>query len=251
MAPGKEPPELTMTEAQRRIDAIAPMLLWDVRRLLDTRSVMDAANRMVIARGLVVGPRAEPYNVIQQRLAMMLAVDLARVFDVSAGKRLDSQDKASIPILAHHLRRADVRASLEERARSWVAWLADENAETCAASIDDALSDYDRLMSSDEGRKALERLRELRTQRLAHSLIDTDPARPFYSDLFMLADFARSFVTRTTSAIMGNSDDLSDREGYLTRSAEAFWAAALDASLLPTSAATPGSGPPDSVTVTP
>lgn len=235
----KQPREVTVIEAQRRIDAIAPMLLWDVRRLRDTRSVMDAANRTVIARGLVVGARAEPYNVIQQRLAMMLAVDLARVFDVSAGKHLDSQDKASIPVLAHHLRRADIRASLEERARNWIAWLADENAETCVECIDHALSDYDRLVSSDEGRTALERVRELRTQRLAHNLFDKDPARPFYSELFMLADFARSFVARTTLAIMGHADDLSDREQHLSRSAEAFWAAALDGSWLPSSAASP------------
>jgi hypothetical protein len=215
------------------------MLLWDVRRLLDTRSVMDAANRLVIGRGFVFGALAEPYNVIQNRLAMMLAVDLARVFDVSAGKHLDAQDKASIPVLAHHLRREDVRASLLDRAREWVPWLADENADTCAASINEALNDFDRLLASDVGRAALERLRELRTQRLAHSLIDTDPARPFYSDLFMLADFARSFVTKITLAIMGGGHDLSVREDDLGKSSEAFWAAALDAGWPQQPSATP------------
>lgn len=232
MTPGKQPTELAVTEAQRRIDAIAPMLLWDVRRLLDTRSIMDAANRMVIARGLVVGPRAEPYNIIQQRLAMMLAVDLARVFDVSGSRHLDNQDKASIPVLAHHLRRVDIRALLEVRARDGIAWMANVSAEACAASIDRALKDYDQLLSSDEGRTALERLRELRTQRLAHSLFDKDPARPFYSELFLLADFAGTFVSQTTLAIMGNNHDLANRQEDLGRSADAFWAAALDGSWL-------------------
>jgi hypothetical protein len=163
---------------------------------------------------------------------MMLAVDLARIFDDSAGRSKDDQDKASIPILAHHLGRADVRAHLEQRAKDCVAWLADVNVSACGAAIDEAVAEYEALRADVNGQAALSRLRELRTQRLAHNLYDKEPSRPMYADLFMLADFARGFVGRVSLAAMAAERDMSCREGDVSEAARAFWAAALRGNLL-------------------
>lgn len=219
-------------EACRRVDAIAPLLLWDVRRLLETRAVMEAGNQIVIERGLVTDERAQTYNILQSRLAMMLAVDLARVLDITEGRSMDQQDKASIPILAHHLERSDVREHLAKRAATGIAWFADEDEKGCATAIDEALELHRKLRADQIGAAAIKKVRELRTQRLAHSLYDAEPAGPFYSDLFLLADFARDFVARVSMAIMAGERDMSTGEQGTLRSARSFWAVALDGSYL-------------------
>lgn len=219
--------QISTDEACRRIDAIAPLLLWDVRRLLETRAVMEAGNQLVIQHGLLVGEAAETYNIIQTRLAMMLALDLARVLDVSVGRSKDKQDKASVPILAHHLDRPDVRGRLAKRAEDGIAWFAGVNEQACVDAIDEALELNRNIYADPVGATAIERVRELRTQRLAHSLYDADPARPFYSDLFLLADFARDFVGRVSQAIMAGDRDMSGPELRAMQSAQRFWSGAL------------------------
>jgi hypothetical protein len=63
-----------------------------------------------------------------------LALELARIYDVGAVRRLDEWDKTSIPILAHHLDRADMRGKLRERARAPHGTERDDKA--CAEAID-------------------------------------------------------------------------------------------------------------------
>lgn len=223
--------EMTVDEAVRRVDAIAPLLLSDVRKLLDGRQVMEVANGLV-QEGAGKGDRAVEgvlaFNIVQQSLALSIAFDVARVFDVTANRALDDQDKASLPVLVHHLRKQAVQERLVERARGWVELIADENAEACRAALAQALDAFGAGAESAQGLAAQERIRELRTLRLAHNLFDREPDQlPNYGDLFRLADAAREVVEPAWFAITGGRAELPHREAWVQRAAVPFWTRAL------------------------
>src|SRR4051794_5389688 len=110
---------ISTSEAVRRVEAIVPMLADDVLRAIELHQTMEAANEIV---ALPLRDRrvdwAEPFSIIQNTLSLMLAMNLARIFDVSSTWPLDKQDKASIPILAHHLGQADVQHDLVTKAQA-------------------------------------------------------------------------------------------------------------------------------------
>lgn len=215
-------------ETLRVVDQIVPAILWEVRAQVETRAVMEAGNRIVLDHGMVAGAHAAPYNIIQSRLAMALATDLARTFDASeSGRKADTQQKASIPILVHYLRKPEVREALERRAAGVTAWMANESREACTQALDRAIAAYDVLMADPTLSEAIKRIRDLRTYRLAHYLYHREPDRPMYADLFALIDFAAKFADDVTLPVMAGHRDMTGREEDVGRCALSFWRSAL------------------------
>jgi hypothetical protein len=109
-------------EALRRVRLIAPMLRDEVRTAILSRAILEAAND-AIPKGLggVHTEFAATFNAVQNALALKLALELARIFDLSANRHpSEEQDKASIPVLAALVGRADVQAGLERDAeKTW------------------------------------------------------------------------------------------------------------------------------------
>ena len=82
-------------KAVERVEAIVSLLLPDIKIAIDVCETMEAANEVVaqhLAGRHIDGMDA--FNVVQHSLALKLALDLARIFDVSQGRHLDTQDKA-------------------------------------------------------------------------------------------------------------------------------------------------------------
>lgn len=86
-------------------------------------------------------------------------MDVARIFDVSERPSREKQDKASILVLAALLGRADVKARLGQ-----TKLIADFL--TIAGQFD---------IAGSKEKSALGRLRQFRTQRLAHALFNEEP----------------------------------------------------------------------------
>ena len=74
---------------------------------------MEAANN-TIPKGFrgTFTPFTNIYLAGQSALTLKLAMDLARILDLSEGRPAEAQDKASIPVLAALLTRPDVRDGL-------------------------------------------------------------------------------------------------------------------------------------------
>jgi hypothetical protein len=87
------------TEALRRIRLIAPMMRKDVQTADLSSLVMEAANN-TIPKGLegAFTPCTNIYLAGQNALTLKLAMDLARIFDLSEGRPAEAQEKASIPM---------------------------------------------------------------------------------------------------------------------------------------------------------
>src|SRR3954454_9094387 len=119
----KKTPELDTPEALRRTDKIASLLATDTWMALRARVVFATAND-VIHRDEFSGPTGfgDTFNVVQNSLLLMVALAVARLFDLSVSKRHppEGQDKASVPVLAHLLMRPDVQEALILRARTWM-----------------------------------------------------------------------------------------------------------------------------------
>ncbi|MBX9934776.1 MAG: hypothetical protein K2Y56_25235 [Methylobacterium sp.] len=214
-------------KAVERVEAIVSLLLPDIKIAIGVCETMEAANDVVahhLSDRHIEG--IEAFNVVQHSLALKLAMDLARIFDVSFGRALDTQDKASIPILVHHLRKEEVAAELIQRARQWVpGWKDDResDAEACRAAIDRMIERWD-SMQSGEDFECLDRIRELRTRRLAHNLVDKDPdPLPYYSDLFTLMAQATAIGTDAQFAVLGIPSGLQERVEFKREIAEVFW----------------------------
>jgi hypothetical protein len=224
----------TAEEALRRVDEITIALLWEVRRLLETRAVMETANQVILEKGIILGAYATTHQIVQSRLAMALALDLARAFDQDqAGRSLDDQHKASIPILAHHLARSDVRQALQARAAASWSGVTGEPAEVFQQTLDRALESYAAFRADPLNVAALAKIRDLRTARLAHYLYDQEPSRPLYSDLFLLSDFAKTFVENVAFAVTAAVRDMANGEAEIAWAARTFWNASLHANIQP------------------
>ena len=214
-------------KAVERVEAIVSLLLPDIKIAIGVCETMEAANEVVahhLSGRHIDG--IEAFNVVQHSLAIKLTMDLARIFDVSQGRPLDTQDKASIPILIHHLRKERVAAEFIERARQWIpGWKKhqESDAEACRAAIARVIERWD-MMQSGDVLVCLDRVRELRTRRLAHNLVDKDPdPLPFYSDLFTLMAQATAIGTDAQFAVLGNASDLQERVEHKREVAEVFW----------------------------
>lgn len=222
----KKPATPISTEtALDRITSIVPMLATDVRIALAVYATMEAGNKIIAERlGDRPRPGADTFNLIQNSLTMRLAIEVAKIYDHTKAFPLDAQDKASIPVLAHHLSRSDVRAVMIGRARGWMPrfpGMEASHAEACSKALD-IVTGW-RLQLGEAGVAALARVRDLRNRRLAHSLFDRDPEPlPRYQDLFDLLQHARE-VTEAALAVLGEPADLTSDQEVADDHAERFW----------------------------
>jgi hypothetical protein len=185
---------------------------------------MEAANR-ILPPGLE-GHEIEyagAYTTIHHALSLKLAIDIARIFDFGAGREPDKQDKASIPVLVHHLRKPEVAAEFVRRSQSWTntpSQIALAPKAACQAAIDLIITSASEL----ETRKIIEalgRVRDLRNRRLAHMLFDKEPdPLPNYSDLFLLLKLARVIATPAVLAVEGEVALFVGNEQFARRDAE-------------------------------
>ena len=90
-------------EAVRRVKLIVNLLLDDVRMAVTVHVTMETFNGTVPAalRNTTADP-AYTFNAIQDAPASKVAMDVARIFDVTENGQYpaEEQDKASIPVLA-------------------------------------------------------------------------------------------------------------------------------------------------------
>lgn len=109
-------------EAVRRVRAIIKMLRTDVRTAIHSHEVMEGLNE-VVPKGLtgVRSTYVDAYGAFQNALALKLAMDIARIFDVTANSRypIEEQDKASFPVLTALLAREDVQMYFINEAAHW------------------------------------------------------------------------------------------------------------------------------------
>ena len=248
---------LDINEALRRVRLITPMLRLDVRRAVLSRAILEAANE-TIAKGLK-GIQTEfsgSYNAGQHALAMMLALDLARIFDLSEGGRYppEEQDKASIPVLAALIGRQDVQAELVREAGNWLGGIGhvvtagsappgvleealksmeeehrSGDREDCRKAIGDFLTAARRLEVEGEHKAALVRIRQFRNRRLAHSLFDKEPDElPRYADLFLLLGLAEEATRHALFCVEGHSIDFSEQAENDRENADGYYARVLD-----------------------
>jgi hypothetical protein len=241
-------------EALRRVRQIAPMLGDDVRTAVQTHAVLEAAND-TIPRGVKNHEFAATFNAIQNALALKLALELAGIFDLSKRPPPEEQDKASVPVLAALLGRPDAQLGLEREAESnWFPGVAhigtigpegpsgeteaalrslEENSgsddrDSCRAAIAEFLGVVGR-MAGPEG-AALERLRQFRNQRLAHSLFDRAPDQPpKYADLFLLLGLAKDAARHASLAIQGQNRDFDDTSKIDRENADGYYGRVLEA----------------------
>src|SRR5882672_945675 len=214
---------LDADEALRRTDRICPLLAQDTWVALRAGVAFEAANEVVLREDFGRPSKfGDTYNVVQNALLIMVALAIARVFDLSDSSRypVERQDKASVPVLAHLLMREDVQQRLIVRARSWTPQLNDGERlgeDACRPAIASALDVYKKFETSSDAQDAQNRLREFRTRRLAHHLFDKEPdALPQVNDVILLANTAREFVRCIVLAIEGT-------ERHLHREAEIKW----------------------------
>lgn len=232
---------LKTDEALRRVRLITPMLRSDVKTAILSHAVMEASND-VIPKGMkgLHSDFINTYNAVQNALALKLAMDLARIFDLSEGGRYtaEEQDKASVQVLTALLRRDDVRGRLVADASRWLtgvghistvgnappgvvdAALKDleghhrqQDRTDCEKAISELLDLTDRLgVDASQEKAALGRVREFRNRRLAHSLFDKAPEQlPYYNDLNLLLGIAKDAARLASLAIEGLNTELDDQ----------------------------------------
>jgi hypothetical protein len=223
----EHPLSITTQEAVRRVGAIVPMLADDIRHAISIAETMEAANRIVppgLAGRDIEG--ADAYRVIEHSLAQKLALDVARIFDASGGRELDIQDKASIPVLIHHLRKPEVTTSLIAKTEFWAPLprrITLAPAEACQGAIALAIQRA-AVLATGETAEALTRVRQLRTRRLAHLLFDKEPdPLPRYADLFALLKTAQHIGTAAVLAVQGKVTVFKENRRISRDDAERFW----------------------------
>lgn len=239
-------------EAVRRVHEITKMLRMDVRTAILSHEVMEATND-VVPKGLA-GIRTtyvDTYGAIQNALALKLAMDLGRIFDVTVSERfpVEGQDKASVQVLAALLARDDVREHLVSKAAHWflgianlspvgnappelvaaaISELEQEHRNQDAADCENAIVEFLALsarlnMDQSEEAVALARVRQFRNRRLAHSLFDKEPDEyPRFSDLSTLLRVAITAAKFALLAVEGQNSDFEDIADEQRRNAEGF-----------------------------
>ncbi|NKL18476.1 hypothetical protein GFM07_05075 [Rhizobium leguminosarum bv. viciae] len=234
------------------------MLVADVQTAILSHAVLEASNDTIPS-----GMKGhwtefnETYNAVQNALTLKLALDVARIFDISLSARypVEEQDKASVQVLAALLEREDVTAELEKAAAAWMPGFdyagddfaalpdgvgdalaemaegdAGENKASCRAAIEEFVAEAAKLKNEDdEAHGALTRVREFRNKRLAHSLFDKEPdAFPRYSDLDILLGMAKIAARLAKLAVEGGNTELEEQAKRNRENAEGYAACVLD-----------------------
>jgi hypothetical protein len=227
---------LPTDEALRRANRITSLLAKDTWFALRARAALHTANDVISQKSYDRPSRfADTYNVVQNSMALTVALAVARLFDVSDPNRypVEQQDKASIPVLANLLMRHDVQHALVAKSRDWHPQLtggAELGEATCSEALSTAFALYETHTKSTDHQDAFSRLRKFRTSRLAHHLFDDLPTDlPRFDDLDLLANFAQDFVRATVLAVEGSDRDLGHEEELKSSIDRAFWDTALSA----------------------
>jgi hypothetical protein len=249
---------LSTEEALRRVKSIVPMLVADVQTAILSHAVLEASNDTVPPgmKGYWTEFN-ETYNAVQNALTLKLALDVARIFDLSISARYpaEEQDKASVQVLAALLQREDVATELEKDAAGWMPGFdsahddfadmpdgvtgvleemaedaAEENKADCRAAINAFVVEAAKLSDEcDPTHGALKRVREFRNKRLAHSLFDKEPdALPLYSDLDTLLGMAKIAARLAKLAVEGGNTELEEQAARNRENAEGYAACVLD-----------------------
>jgi AbiU2 len=227
---------LPFDEALRRTERITSLLAADTWFALRARSALHTANEVIWDHDYDRPSKfADTYNVVQNSMALNVALAVARLFDVSDPGRypVEQQDKASIPVLATLLTRHDVQDALAEKARGWHPQLIggrELGEDSCRDALSTALALYDAFTKSNELQDAVSRVRAFRTSRLAHHLFHDEPTdRPLFDDLDLLANFARDCVRATVLGVEGRDHNLGYEEVIKRSIDRPFWEVALSA----------------------
>lgn len=199
-------------EAVRRVKLIVEALLADVGAAVTTHVTMETLNETIpAALGNQPANPAYTFNAIQGALTQKVAMDIARIFDVTEGGRflVEEQDKASIPVLAALFARDDVKGALLEAARHWTPAAEKEQMAACRRAVAGFIRIAQLFQTGGtKEREAFGRIREYRTKRLAHYLFDKQPnVLPFYRDLALLISVATKAVKLAALAVNGNIID--------------------------------------------
>ncbi len=249
---------LNTEEALRRVRLIVPMLVADVQTAVLSHAVLEASNDK-IPKGMKGHWTEfnETYNAVQNALTLKLALDIARIFDLSTSARFpaEEQDKASVQVLAALLQREDVTAELEKAAAEWMPGFeyagddfaslpdgvndmlaemagddAEENKASCRGAINAFVAEAAKLKDeATEAHGALTRVRDFRNKRLAHSLFDKEPdALPLYSDLNKLLEVAKIAARLAKLAVEGGNTELEEQAERNRANAEGYAACVLD-----------------------
>jgi hypothetical protein len=251
----KTPRKIDAADALGRVRLISPRLREDVGTAALSHDVMEAANN-TIPKGLagIYTPFSSTYSAGQNALSLKVAMDLARIFDLSDGHPADAQDKASILVLAALLTRPDIQNGLLQDAAKRIAGIkigytagspppdvleADlesikdgyrsRDVDACQKAITDFLSLAQSLAKDSEKNAALVRIRQFRTRRLAHFLFDKEPdALPKYADLELLLSIAKEATKNASFAVEGHNVDFDDMAQEDRKNADNYYACVLD-----------------------
>ena len=196
-------------------------------------------------------PFANIYLAGQNALALKLAMDLARIFDLSTGKQAyppEEQTKASIPVLAALLRRPGVQEGLAQDAGEGASHI--KNVYT-AGSLPPGVLEADLESSQREvsqrlpqGGHGLSRSRPAfggggferegrtwpypRVPRLPACSFLVRQALPIYVDLGLLLDVAKEAAKHASLAVEGHDTDFDDLSREDRRNADRYYACVLD-----------------------
>jgi AbiU2 len=255
----KTPRKIDAVDALGRVRLISPRLREDVGTAVVSSILLNAANN-TIPNGLgpVYTPFGRAYLGGQNALSLKLAMDLARIFDLSVGKNAypaEAQGKASIPVLAALLKKPDVQDGLLQDAAKCIGGIkivkigypagspppdvlealeegyGSRFSDACQKAITDFLALAQGLEVRDsEENAALVRIRQFRDFRLAHSLFDNEPdALPIYADLELLLSIAKEATKHASFAIEGHNVDFDDVAQEDRKNADEYYGCVLDA----------------------
>jgi len=118
----------------------------------------------------------------------------------------------------------EIRAKLVDEARSWQL----DGTELVDDSIKSSITTLDQLKSSDEGKKALEALKDFRNKGLAHTLAKPMDA-PRIEQLWLLRDAATQIASDAYLAIEGVPWEPKEFREERVRQGKAFWPPAIRA----------------------
>lgn len=207
-------------EALERVDLIVPRLALDVRRALASRAYLQASNEPVLdALAEVATLAADGHAQSQNAHRIMLSIELARIFDADEGRPIARQSKASLPVLAHYLGRADVQEALARRSRH------NSRSERISNSIASFLRRWRRLEESPSDQSALANLKSFRNYEIAHSIFDRQPAYPTYAELFRLCSVAAGLTYRAEIAADADDTDFRLNARIYRQLSRSYWGA--------------------------
>src|SRR4051812_1429867 len=176
-------------EALRRLDEITTLLWGDLNEAIKVEAALEVSNGWFKDKGPFRSYPAHCIQTIRISLTRDLALRVFRFFDLSLRRRINEQDKASLPVLVHLLRQKRCRDALivsaRTRARTWKPGRITE--QDCGKAIDRAIHVYAQLRRSTQKRHWLHDLKSLRDAKIAHRLFDQPIGRiPQYQHMFDL-----------------------------------------------------------------